>query len=139
LLLEKLMVQAVRNSLSEGYYDEALASSAARFITIPDLELILDGTYLVIQQGQEVVACGGWCPRLNEGPRTEGAAQLRASFVSPEHMRKGYGTAIYEACEAAAREQEFTGFDLMAIWPSVPFYRKLDFQDHEEVVIELSD
>lgn len=144
LLLEKLMVQAVRNSLSEGYYDEALANSAARFITIPDLSLILDGTYFVIQQGQDLVACGGWSPRLEPSsdawidPGTR-PAWLRASFVSPDHMRSGYGTAIYEACENAAREKGYQGFDLLAIWPSVPFYRKIGFNDQEEVVIPLSD
>lgn len=144
LLLEKLMVQAVRNSLSEGYYDETLANSAARFITIPDLSLILDGTYFVVQQGQELVACGGWSPRLEPSsdawidPSTR-PAWLRASFVSPDHMRHGYGTAIYQACEDAAREKGYRAFNLLAIWPSVPFYRKLGFTDLGEETIPLSD
>lgn len=144
LLLEKLMVQAVRNSVSEGYYDEELAHSAARFITIPDLALILDGTYFVIQQEDALVACGGWSPRVEPSsdswldPATH-AAWLRASFVHPEHMRHGYGTAIYQACELAAREKGYGSFDLLAILPIVPFYRKMGFADGPEIDVPLSD
>src|SRR5271169_663722 len=86
-----------------------------------DSQLIADGTYLVAEattpSGETVIAgCGGWSKRktLYGGDQFTGredllldpardAAKIRAFFIHPAWARRGVGTLILDACEAAAR------------------------------------
>ena len=85
-------------------------------------QLIADGTYLVaevleLQNGPEIVACGGWSKRktLYGGDQfaaredslldpARDAAKIRAFFVHPDWARRGIGGMILEACENEAQE-----------------------------------
>jgi GNAT superfamily N-acetyltransferase len=74
-----------------------------------------------------IVGCGGWSKRktLYGGDRWTGredslldpeqdAAKIRAFFVHPAWARRGVGTLILEACEAAARAAGFTRYEMGA-------------------------
>jgi GNAT superfamily N-acetyltransferase len=111
-----------------------------------DHRLIDDGTYYVIEGGDEVVACGGWSRRdklfsgsaEQEGlarlldPATE-PARIRAMFVRPDWTRRGLGRRIIEACEVAARAEGFLQLDLVATLTGVPLYRACGFTPSGEV------
>lgn len=146
------LMQASVEALFPGFYDAAQTASAARHIARVDLTLIADGTYLVYEEGSDVVACGGWSRRGrlytgsggHEGddrlldPATE-AAHVRAMFVRPDRTRRGLGRAILEAAEAAARAEGFRRLDLMATLPGVPLYRTFGFHEVERVQIMMPD
>src|SRR5512136_665721 len=97
--LNALIVRSAR-ALSQGYYTPAQIDAAVRYVFGVDSRLVADGSYLVVREGDEIVACGGWSRRrtLYGGdqrpmgpdelldPATD-AARIRAFFVAPEHAR----------------------------------------------------
>jgi GNAT superfamily N-acetyltransferase len=146
------LMQGSIEALFPGFYDAAQTASAARYIARVDLTLIADGTYLVYEEGGDVVACGGWSRRgrlytgsgAHDGddrlldPATE-AAHVRAMFVRPDRTRRGLGRVILEAAEAAARAEGFRRLDLMATLPGVPLYQTFGFREVERVRITMPD
>jgi GNAT superfamily N-acetyltransferase len=103
-----------------------------------DSQLIVDGTYFVVEFIPEsvIVGCGGWSKRktLFGGDHWAGredalldpqrdAAKIRAFFVHPNWVRHGIGSMILEACEEAATGAGFTRFEMGATLTGVPFYR----------------
>ena len=106
-----------------------------------DTHLIADGTYFVAEATSEgaqaeIVGCGGWSRRqtLFGGDQwsareddlldpKRAAAKIRAFFVRPEWARRGIGTMILDACEAAARAAGFRRLEMGATLSGVPFYR----------------
>lgn len=144
-----LMV-ASASGLSAGFYDAQQTADSAQFLTVPDPDIIADGTYYVIEE-DGLIACGGWSARRKlftgsagqEGlsaerldPATE-PARIRAFFVHPHHARRGLGRMLYDRCEEAALAAGFQSFELMATLPGVPFYTSLGFTAHEPVPIDL--
>ena len=114
------LMKASAEGLFLPYYDARQVASSIRYVAQPDPVLLADGTYFVIEAGDELVACGGWSHRAKPhmgsaattgddrllDPPTE-AAHVRAMFVRPSWTRRGLGRRIIEACEAAAREDGF--------------------------------
>jgi GNAT superfamily N-acetyltransferase len=115
--------------------------AALRSVFGVDSQLIADGTYLVAeaalprsnfaamesQTGSVLAGCGGWSKRktLYGGDRwrerqddlldpRHDAAKIRAFFIHPDWARRGVGTRILDACEAAAMAAGFTRFEMGA-------------------------
>jgi GNAT superfamily N-acetyltransferase len=149
--IDALMKASIRD-LFPAYYDERQVASSVIHIGHVDRMLIDDGTYFVIEEDGELVACGGWSRRDKlfsgsadqEGlarlldPATE-PARVRAMFVRPDRTRRGLGTRILEACEAAARAEGFRQLSLMATLPGVPLYERFGFGVQERVTITMPD
>ncbi len=145
------MKASIRN-IFPAFYDERQTASSGRYIGSVDRTLIADGTYFVIEEAGELVACGGWSRRdrlytgSGEGaqdarlldPATE-PARVRAMFVRPDRTRRGLGTLILEACEAAAREQGFRTLALMATLPGLQLYERYGFKVVERTDISMPD
>ena len=121
-------------ALSRGFYSDAQAAAALAHVFGVDSQLVDDGTYLVATVAGALSGCGGWSRRaklfggdqLGEAgalldPATA-PAKIRAFFVHPDFARRGVGTAILDACEAAAAARGFTRCELLATLPGVPFY-----------------
>jgi len=130
--LRDLIEASVRKLQAEDYSPTQLEGALASVVGV-DSQLIADGTYLVAEArenaGKEwtLAGCGGWSKRktLFGGDAWTGredtllnpardAAKMRAFFVHPGWARRGVGTAILEACEAAAREAGFTRYEMGA-------------------------
>ena len=134
------------------FYDQRQSESAVRHVAQVDPMLLRDGTYFVLESGDEMVACGGWSRRDKlftgtgdaEGdvrmldPATE-PARVRAMFVRADWTRRGLGRRILEACESAARDEGFRRLALMATLPGVPLYLTSGFEPVEEVEITMPD
>jgi GNAT superfamily N-acetyltransferase len=119
-----------------AYYDAIQTASAVRHVARVDPDLLVDGTYFVIEAGDEIVACGGWSRRGRPymgsadapgddrylDPATE-AAHVRAMFVRADWTRRGLGRKIVEASEAAARQMGYRRMGLVATLPGIPLYR----------------
>ena len=138
--------------LGTAFYSDREIASAVRYIAVPDGQLIDDGTYFVVEENAEVLACGGWSARKKlftgtteqesiDGwldPATD-AARIRAMFVLPAHARRGLGRLILNASEEAARAAGFSTCELMATLPGVPLYRACGYEDVEPATLELPD
>ena len=146
------LMKASTADLFRAYYDEEQTAASVRYIASVDRTLIADGTYFVLEADEQLVACGGWSRRdkLYTGsgdaaddarlldPATE-PARVRAMFVRPDWTRRGLGTRILEACEAAARAEGFRTMALMATLPGVPLYERFGFVATEEVELRMPD
>lgn len=149
--IERVM-RASMADLGAKFYDARQTASAVAFIAVADPQIVADGTYFVVEDEGEVVACGGWSRRKKlftgtsaqeaaEGwldPATE-PARIRAMFVLPGHARRGIGRLIVERAEAEARAAGFATCELMATLPGVPLYEACGYEPLERVEIELPD
>ena len=109
-----------------------------------DTQLITDGTYFVVEDGDEIAGCGGWSRRatLFGGDHSAGrdaavldpardAARVRAMYTHPDHTRKGVGRMVLDACEAAARADGFSHVEMAATMGGEPLYRACGYHDIE--------
>lgn len=149
--IARLIASSVR-TLSRGYYTEAQAESALRFVFGVDTQLITDGSYFVIEDDEGLAAAGGWSRRLHlyggdqakdahdplVDPKVD-AARIRAFFVAPRCARRGMARRLYEECLHAAKQHGFTRLELVATMPGVPLYRALGFEMGEEYSLSLPD
>lgn len=146
------LMKASTRDLFPMFYDADQTASSIRFIASVDRMLIEDGTYFVAEADGELVACGGWSRRdkLYTGsgdavgdarvldPETE-PARVRAMFVRADWTRRGLGTRILEACEAAARGEGYRTLALVATLPGEPLYARYGFREVERVDITMPD
>lgn len=109
-----------------------------------DTQLIADGSYFVVENGDKIAGCGGWSRRatLFGGDHSAGrdaalldpatdAARVRAMYTHPDHTRKGVGRLVLQACEAAAAAAGFSRCELAATLGGEPLYRACGYQDIE--------
>lgn len=149
--LQELIAASVRG-LSRGFYSEAQAESALRYVFGVDSQLIADESYYVIEDAEGFAAAGGWSRHrhLYGGDQTKGhedppvdpatdAARIRAFFVAPRAARRGMARRIYQECVRAASEAGFTRLELVATMPGVPLYLALGFEMGERYTIALPD
>lgn len=143
--LRRLIAQSAR-ALSVGFYSARQIDAAVAHVFGVDSQLIADGTYFVIEEGERLVAAGGWSWRqtLYGGDQTKraedppldpatDAARIRAFFVHPEWARRGLGRRLYEECATAAWSAGFMRFELLATRPGEPLYYALGFVAVEQV------
>jgi GNAT superfamily N-acetyltransferase len=149
--IDELMKLSTRD-LFPGFYDPAQTASSVRYIASVDRLLLTDGTYFAIEARGELVACGGWSRRgklyTGSGSAADDVriidpaidpARVRAMFVRPDWTRRGLGTRILEACQAAAKAEGFKSLALMATLPGVPLYERFGFLVRERTQITMPD
>jgi GNAT superfamily N-acetyltransferase len=159
-VLEDLIPRSVRGLQAEDYTPTQLESALASVYGV-DSQLITDGTYFVVETecvdgpaadafAQVIVGCGGWSKRktLYGGDHWTGredsmldperdAAKIRAFFVDPAWVRRGIGTLILDACEAAAIAEGFRRLEMGATLTGVPFYRVRGYAEREHLGVPL--
>lgn len=109
-----------------------------------DSQLIADGTYFVVEEDGVLAGCGGWSRRatLFGGDHSAGrdaalldpardAARVRAMYTHPDHVRKGVGRLVLEACEAAAAGEGFARCELAGTMAGEPLYRACGYHQIE--------
>ncbi len=147
--LEQLIKESVWVLQARDYTLEQ-RETALRMVYGVDTQLIHDGTYFAVEAEGEIVACGGWSRRktlfggdhhtsredvlLN--PKTD-AARIRAFFVRPGWERRGIGTLILQAAEAAAIAEGFKSFELGSTLTGVPFYLTHGYVEIEHIDVPL--
>ncbi|MCB0720116.1 MAG: GNAT family N-acetyltransferase [Bacteroidetes bacterium] len=129
--------------LQQGFLDAGQIASSRAIMGL-DTQLIEDGTYYVIEDGDAIVGCGGWSPRATAyggnhstrrdatmlNPRTE-PARIRAMYTHPDHARRGIGSMILRICENAARQQGFGRVILVATLSGQPLYAARGYIEEE--------
>jgi GNAT superfamily N-acetyltransferase len=149
--VDALMKESAK-ALFPRFYNEQQAASAVRYVAQVDPMLLADGTYFVLESGNELVACGGWSRRdrlYTGGGDSEGDARIldpsseparvRAMFVRADWTRKGLGRRILEECEAAARREGFRQLALVSTMPGLPLYLAYGFRSLEEHEVAMPD
>jgi len=154
--LRQVIESSVRG-LQANDYSPRQIESALRDLYGVDTRLIADGTYFVAEATSEgtqaeIVGCGGWSRRRTLfggdqwGARQDDlldpghdAAKIRAFFVRPEWARRGVGTMILDACEAAAKAAGFSRLEMGATLSGVPFYRVRGYVALERVDAPLGE
>jgi GNAT superfamily N-acetyltransferase len=149
--LEGLIARSARG-LSAPYYSSEQVESKLRHVFGVDSQLIEDGTYFVVEEAGELIACGGWSRRgtlfggdqMKQGPdplldpATE-PARIRAFFVDPAFARRGLGTDILAACTAAAAGAGFRRLELVATGAGEQLYHAHGFAIAERFEVTLPD
>ena len=159
------LIDASVRRLQAQDYTSAQIESALRTVFGVDSQLIADGTYLLAETipslhsgGNEkpgvskstIVACGGWSKRKTlyggDGwknrqddlldPRID-AAKIRAFFVHPDWARRGIGTMVLDACEAAARAAGFERFEMGATLTGVKLFQQRGYVAVERLEVPL--
>ena len=133
------VMDAAIGELQKAYLSPEEIESSRAIMGI-DTQLIDDGTYFVVLDGQVVAGCGGWSRRatLYGGDHTEGrdpdlldptadAARVRAMYTSPAHARRGVGRLILSLCERAARDEGFRRLELMGTLAGESLYAAYGF------------
>lgn len=114
-----------------------------------DTQLVLDGTYFLVECGDRVAGCGGWSWRstLYGGdesqvsrepqaldPATD-AARVRAMYTDPDFARQGVGSLVLRLCEEEARRAGFKRATMMATMAGVPLYEALGYRPAEAAIM----
>jgi GNAT superfamily N-acetyltransferase len=146
------LIDASVRGLSASHYTPAQIDSALRHVFGVDTQLIDDGTYFVVDAGNELAAAGGWSRRatLYGGDQLKtgadplldplvDAARIRAFFVHPSWTRRGLARLMFGACLDAARRDGFRVFELAATLPGEPLYAALGFTVAERYAARMSD
>jgi GNAT superfamily N-acetyltransferase len=118
-----------------AHYSSAQIDAALGPVFGVDRQLITDGTYFVVEQERCIIGGGGWSRRraVFGGDRARigddalidpqrDPARIRALFVDPGWARRGIGSAILTACEAAIVESGFQVAELVATLTGEPLY-----------------
>jgi GNAT superfamily N-acetyltransferase len=134
--IQALMKESMK-LLGEGYHSESQLLSCCKYVCVPDLQLIEDGTFFVVtQEGDDsMIGCGGWSFRntLYAGPASNALssplnpehdpARIRAMFTAPSARGKGIGSLILSTSETAAKTQGFKKGTLGATLSGLAFYQ----------------
>lgn len=118
-----------------------------------DAQLVLDGTYFIVESGERIAGCGGWSwrstlyggdesvvarePRALD-PATE-PARVRAMYTDPDFARQGVGRLVLQLCEDAARAAGFRRATMMATMAGVPLYRACGYAEADTPITATID
>ena len=144
------LMQASIGKLMDGFLDPRQVEASFAIMGL-DTQLILDGTYFVIEQDGQLLGCGGWSRRAtlyggdHSAPLRDAtlldpahdAARVRAMYTDPRYTRRGIGRRILALCEEAARSAGFARVELMATLPGEPLYRACGYREIERTGSEV--
>ncbi|MDP9421832.1 MAG: GNAT family N-acetyltransferase [Pseudomonadota bacterium] len=149
--LRAMMTRAIERLQDEFLSPEQVRASHK--VMGLDTQLVLDGTYFLVELGGRIVGSGGWSWRatLYGGddsivtrapvaldPATD-AAKIRAMYTDPDFARRGIGRMVLELCEAAARDAGFSRVEMMATMAGEPLYRACGYVPVEPVLSDPID
>jgi N-acetylglutamate synthase-like GNAT family acetyltransferase len=157
----RALIDASVRGLQASDYSPQQIEGALKTVFGVDSQLIEDETYFIAEAKSEsktnsesliAVGCGGWSKRktLFGGdqwterkdslldPRTD-AAKIRSFFIHPEWPRRGIGSAILEACEAAAKSAGFTRAEMGATLTGVKLFQVRGYVPLESIEIPLEN
>jgi GNAT superfamily N-acetyltransferase len=166
--LRELIEASVRGLQARDYSQQQM-DAALRTVFGVDSRLIADGTYFVAEAAARrrdqlasptqlghtaavMAGCGGWSKRktLYGGDRwrerqddlldpLHDAAKIRAFFIHPDWARRGIGSMMLDACEAAAMAAGFTRFEMGATLTGAKLFRERGYAALEPIDLPLEN
>jgi GNAT superfamily N-acetyltransferase len=153
--LHRLIELSVRGLQTLDYSPAQIEGALGHALGL-DTQLVDDRTYFLAEPLDEpgtIAGCGGWSFRAtlfgsDHGPhRAHGggalldpkvdAARIRAIFVHPAFARRGLGSQILAAAEAAAKTAGFSRFEMGSTLTGVPLYLLKGYIAHDSVEVPL--
>jgi GNAT superfamily N-acetyltransferase len=150
--LGRLIERSVRELQKLDYSSEQIDVALETVFGV-DSQLIADGTYFAVTPDSDanlIAGCGGWSRRrtLYGGDQWSGredapidpardAAKIRAFFVHPDWSRRGIGSMILRACEAAAIQEGFRRLEMGATLTGVPLYEAHGYAQREKAEVPM--
>jgi GNAT superfamily N-acetyltransferase len=141
-VLKDLMTSAIRE-LQRGFLLPEQIEASFDVMGL-DTQLVDDGTYFIVEEGDAIAGCGGWSRRatLFGGDHSAGrnaalldpdkdAARVRAMYTNPPYARRGVGRLILQLCESAAAAEGFARVELAGTMSGAPLYRACGYRDLE--------
>lgn len=142
------LIDSAIETLQSAYLTPAQVAASRSFMGL-DTQLIVDGTYLVAEDADRIVGCGGWSRRATLYGGDDSlvvrdavlldpainAARIRAMYTDPTAVRRGIGMLILTACEAAAAAAGFKVVELMATLSGEPLYHRAGYLPIEPVEV----
>jgi ribosomal protein S18 acetylase RimI-like enzyme len=113
-----------------GGYDEAFANRDADLRRVVEEYLGTDGEFLVVEDGDDIVAMGGFQPH----GEADDAAVVRRMRVHPDRQREGLGTLVLSELEAGAREAGFERLTLdtaTELEAAMRFYETHGYEEYD--------
>jgi GNAT superfamily N-acetyltransferase len=138
--LRELIERSFR-TLAAAHYPPAVIEVACGSIIRIDPELVSAGTYFVVERDGVRAACGGWSdrvPTVRDLPMPIPRAEVRATFVLPEHAGHGLGKLLLEAAEHAIAAAGFATAHLVATRSGREFFRRAGYQPLAEHTVMLA-
>ena len=149
--LQQLMARAIAR-LQQGFLSDAEIMASHQVMGL-DEQLIIDGSYFVVEKAHQIVGCGGWSWRATLyggsksivarepeplNPATD-AARIRAMYTDPDHARQGIGRLILSLCEQAAYKAGFQRVEMMATLSGEALYAPCGYHVIEEILSDPID
>jgi GNAT superfamily N-acetyltransferase len=143
--LRRVMTRAIEQ-LQHDFLTPAQVAASHKVMGL-DSQLVEDGTYFMVEEGERIAGCGGWSFRATlfggdesvvtrEPARLDparDAAKVRAMYTDPDFTRRGVGSLILELCEGAARAAGFSRVELMGTAAGVPLYENCGYRACEDL------
>jgi GNAT superfamily N-acetyltransferase len=139
----RALMDAAIGELQRGFLS-AEQIAASRAVMGLDTQLIVDGTYFVVEKRGVMAGCGGWSRRAtlyggDHSPGREPAlldpaadpARVRAMYTAPSFARRGVARLILDLCEAAAAAEGFRHVELAATRAGEPLYLACGYREVE--------
>ena len=149
--LREVMRRSIE-TLQDEFLSPAQVAASHKVMGL-DAQLVMDGTYFVVEKDGRIAGCGGWSwrstlyggdesvvtrePRALD-PATE-PARIRAMYTDPDFTRQGVGRMVLQLCEDAARSAGFRSATMMATMAGVPLYRACGYVKAEPPVTDNID
>ena len=143
--LHALMARAIA-SLQTGFLSPAQIAASHKVMGL-DSQLVIDQTYLLVEEDGALAGCGGWSWRatLYGGDDSvvarepaplnpaHDAAKIRAMYTDPAFARRGIGRMVLGLCEAEAQAAGFKRTEMMATLAGEPLYRACGYLPVERI------
>ncbi|MEA2329417.1 MAG: hypothetical protein QOE68_4376 [Thermoanaerobaculia bacterium] len=139
-------------AFGKDVYTAQQIASAIRYICRPDEQLIIDGTYFVAVDDDQIIGCGGWSRRrkVYSGSASSGGedelldpasepARIRSMFVRPSFGRRGIGRAILQHSEERAAADGFLRLQLVAMRSAGTLYESSGYTAVADAPVVLED
>jgi GNAT superfamily N-acetyltransferase len=156
--IRELIPASVRGLQAADYTAEQIEGALTSVFGV-DTQLIEDGTYFIVEDGEVLLGCGGWSRRqtlygssIHRGGSGHGAARsaalldpstmparIRAFFVHPAYARRGVGTLLLVASEEAARREGFRRAEMAATLTGIPLYQKRGYRPLQRFTVPLEN
>jgi GNAT superfamily N-acetyltransferase len=147
--------EVMRRSIEE-LQDEFLTPeqvSASHQVMGLDTQLVVDGTYFIVESGSDIAGCGGWSWRstlyggdasvVEREPRAldpgSEPARIRAMYTDPDFVRRGVGSLVLRLCEEAAGAAGFKSATMMATMAGVPLYAACGYIEVKSILSDPID
>jgi predicted N-acetyltransferase YhbS len=120
--------------LQKNLYSEQQIKAALGPVFGVDCQLIEDGTYYVVTEGDAIVGCGGWSFRASKFGGSEGRMEADPR-LDPKFARQGIGSALMNQCETAILEMGFERVEITATLVGECLYARFGYSvvDRDEI------